>query len=173
MPRITPRTDGSYIDLERVGAVCREHGTALVVDITQSAGVIPFRVDKVQPDFAMASVHKWLMGPYGFSLCYVSKKYHTGEYHGGLDHHERNRRGSDEPSWDGEGAMRVTERPGGGDEDGAVGTAGVSEAEGGFPVEYNAGARRFDAGKFHGIPAYTRARAHTHTHTHTHTRPPP
>ncbi len=40
-------TDGSLIDLEVVSRRCRECGTALVVDLTQSIGALPFDVTAV------------------------------------------------------------------------------------------------------------------------------
>jgi cysteine sulfinate desulfinase/cysteine desulfurase-like protein len=44
-------TDGSFIDLRRVGAAARTHGAALVVDASQSLGAYPFDVTGIQPDF--------------------------------------------------------------------------------------------------------------------------
>lgn len=65
-------TNGAYIDLEKVSRRCKEIGTVLALDLTQTLGVIPFSFDKIQPDFAVASGYKWLLCPYGFSLFYVA-----------------------------------------------------------------------------------------------------
>lgn len=71
--------DGRMVDLERVGAKCREVGAALVLDLTQSLGAMPLDFDKVRPDFAVAACYKWLMGPYGIGMLYVDPKHHDGE----------------------------------------------------------------------------------------------
>jgi len=65
-------TDGSLIDLERVGATARANGAALVLDLTQSAGAYPFDVASVQPDFMVAATYKWLLGPYSLGFLYVA-----------------------------------------------------------------------------------------------------
>ena len=44
-------TDGSLVDLVRIGARAREVGAALVVDAIQSLGALPFDVSEVGPDF--------------------------------------------------------------------------------------------------------------------------
>ncbi len=58
-------TDGAMLDLVRIGARCREVGAALVIDGTQSVGVLPFDVNAIQPDFLAVATYKWLLGPYG------------------------------------------------------------------------------------------------------------
>jgi len=72
-------TDGSLIDLVRVGRRCREVGAAVVVDGTQSVGVMPFSVAEIQPDFLIAGAYKWLLGPYSYGWMYVDPKWHGGE----------------------------------------------------------------------------------------------
>ncbi len=71
--------DGALLDLVSIGAHCRESGTALVVDLTQSAGALPFDVREVQPDFAVAAAYKWLLGPYTLGFCYVAPHWQQGE----------------------------------------------------------------------------------------------
>ena len=71
-------TDGALIDLEGVGARCREVGAALVVDGTQSVGALPFDVAAVQPDFLVAATYKWLLGPYSSGYLYVAPPRHDG-----------------------------------------------------------------------------------------------
>jgi selenocysteine lyase/cysteine desulfurase len=71
-------TSGGKLDLVEIGKRCREFGTALVLDLTQSLGALPFRVRDVQPDFAVAASYKWLLGPYSVGLLYVSPKWHGG-----------------------------------------------------------------------------------------------
>lgn len=71
--------DGRVVDLEAVGAKCREVGAALVLDLTQSLGAMPIDFTKVRPDFAVAACYKWLMGPYGIGMLYVNPKHHDDE----------------------------------------------------------------------------------------------
>src|SRR5258706_3841783 len=71
-------TSGGRLDLVRIGDACRKFGTALVLDLTQSLGALPFDVREVQPDFAVAANYKWLMGPYTTGLLYVAPKWHGG-----------------------------------------------------------------------------------------------
>ncbi|MHB8766626.1 MAG: aminotransferase class V-fold PLP-dependent enzyme, partial [Deferrisomatales bacterium] len=71
-------TDGSLVDLPRVAARCREAGAALVLDLTQSAGALPFSAAEVQPDFAVAAAYKWLLGPYSLGFLYVHPRHHGG-----------------------------------------------------------------------------------------------
>ncbi len=71
-------TDGTLIDLSRIGEACRSVGAALVVDATQSLGAMPFSIEAVQPDFLVVTSHKWLLGPYSFGFCYVAPKWHQG-----------------------------------------------------------------------------------------------
>jgi selenocysteine lyase/cysteine desulfurase len=71
-------TSGGRLDLVRIGEACRKLGTALVLDLTQSLGALPFSVRDVQPDFAVAACYKWLLGPYSVGLFYVAPKWHSG-----------------------------------------------------------------------------------------------
>ena len=79
-------TSGGRLDLVRIGEACRKLGAALVLDLTQSLGALPFSVGSlkndlqngVQPDFAVAASYKWLLGPYSVGLLYVAPKWHGG-----------------------------------------------------------------------------------------------
>ena len=86
-------TDGTLIDLEKIGGQCRSKGAALVIDGIQSLGAMPFSVERVQPDFLVAGTHKWLLGPYGFGFCYVDSKWHHGM---GLEENWMNRAESED-----------------------------------------------------------------------------
>ncbi len=65
-------TDGALVDLARVGAAARAHGAALVLDLTQCAGAMPFDVAEIRPDFMVAATYKWLLGPYAMGFLYVA-----------------------------------------------------------------------------------------------------
>jgi selenocysteine lyase/cysteine desulfurase len=68
-------TDGSKVDLERVGQRARDVGAGLVIDASQSLGASPLNLERVQPDFLTAVGYKWLLGPYGLGYLYVAPKW--------------------------------------------------------------------------------------------------
>jgi selenocysteine lyase/cysteine desulfurase len=70
-------TNGARIDLEPIGAACRNNGSVLVVDATQTFGAMPFSMDSVQPDFLAAASYKWQLGPYGIGLFYVAPRWRS------------------------------------------------------------------------------------------------
>jgi selenocysteine lyase/cysteine desulfurase len=74
----TQWTTGGLLDLETIGSACRQHGTALALDLTQSLGAVPFDVGAVQPDFAVAATYKWLLGPYSLGVLYVAPQWQRG-----------------------------------------------------------------------------------------------
>ncbi len=86
-------TDGSLLDLQRIGAAAREAGAALVVDGIQSLGAHPFDVAEVRPDFLVASTYKWLLGPYSVGFAYAGEEYREGTP---IEHNWINRRGSEQ-----------------------------------------------------------------------------
>ena len=85
-------TDGSLVDLVRVGRRAREVGAALVVDAIQSLGALPFDVAEVRPDFLVAGAYKWLLGPYGVGFMHVGEACREGKP---VEHNWINRRGSE------------------------------------------------------------------------------
>jgi selenocysteine lyase/cysteine desulfurase len=68
-------TDGSKVDLERIGERLRKVGASLVIDASQSLGACPLDLARVQPDFLVAVGYKWLLGPYGLGYLYVAPKW--------------------------------------------------------------------------------------------------
>jgi selenocysteine lyase/cysteine desulfurase len=71
-------TSGGRLDLARIGEACRKLGAALVLDLTQSLGALPFSVRSVQPDLAVVASYKWLLGPYSVGLLYVAPRWQGG-----------------------------------------------------------------------------------------------
>ncbi len=67
-------TDGTPIDLMAVARRVREVGAALVLDLTQSLGAVPFDVAAIDPDYAVAPSYKWLLGPYSLGGLYVAPR---------------------------------------------------------------------------------------------------
>jgi len=60
-------------DLAALGAVCRRRGVPLLVDATQSAGVIPIDVRRDAIDAVVFSGYKWTTAGYGIAAMYVSR----------------------------------------------------------------------------------------------------
>lgn len=71
--------DGAMLDLDAIGRRAREVGAALVLDLSQSLGAVPFDVATVQPDFAVAVAEKWLLGPYQLAFFYAAPSRQDGE----------------------------------------------------------------------------------------------
>ncbi|MGH6914710.1 MAG: aminotransferase class V-fold PLP-dependent enzyme, partial [Geminicoccales bacterium] len=71
-------TDGGLIDLAAIGARCREVGSALVVDATQSLGAMPLDLAAVAPDYLVCAGYKWLLGPYSLAYLYVAPRHQDG-----------------------------------------------------------------------------------------------
>jgi selenocysteine lyase/cysteine desulfurase len=70
--------DGGLIDLELISTSLRKYDAALVVDATQSLGAMPLDINRIQPDFLVASCYKWLLGPYSTGILYVAPKHQDG-----------------------------------------------------------------------------------------------
>lgn len=84
-------SDGTRFDLVQIGEACRKVGAALVVDISQSFGAVPFPLDDIKPDFVFCVGYKWLLGPYGVSYMYVADQHLSGRP---LENNWVNRKGS-------------------------------------------------------------------------------
>ncbi|MEP7011146.1 MAG: aminotransferase class V-fold PLP-dependent enzyme [Acidobacteriota bacterium] len=65
---------GFRSDLARLGAACRERGALFVVDAIQSLGALAVDVEALGIDVLAAAAHKWLLGPEGIGLLYVSDR---------------------------------------------------------------------------------------------------
>ncbi|HKI05259.1 MAG TPA: aminotransferase class V-fold PLP-dependent enzyme [Thermoanaerobaculia bacterium] len=65
---------GFRSDLGRLGRACRERGVLFVVDVIQGLGALPLDVERDLVDVAAAAGHKWLLGPEGIGLLYVSDR---------------------------------------------------------------------------------------------------
>ncbi|VXC80715.1 Aminotransferase [Oceanicaulis sp. 350] len=70
--------DGGRIDLEAVSNAAKAQSAALVLDLTQSLGVMEFDVKAVDPDFAVAAAYKWLLSPYATGYLYVAPRHQSG-----------------------------------------------------------------------------------------------
>jgi len=56
---------GNALDLYKIGAIAKEHGIHLVVDASQSAGVLPIDMEAMHISVLCFTGHKGLMGPQG------------------------------------------------------------------------------------------------------------
>ncbi|HWM91600.1 MAG TPA: aminotransferase class V-fold PLP-dependent enzyme [Thermoanaerobaculia bacterium] len=65
---------GYRCDLARIGQACRERGALFVVDVIQGLGGLALDVERDLVDVAVGSAHKWLLGPEGIGLLYVSDR---------------------------------------------------------------------------------------------------
>jgi len=68
-------TDGSVVDLERVGDLARRVGAMFVVDASQSFGAVPLDVARLRPDFLVSVGYKWQLGPYGLGNLYAAPRW--------------------------------------------------------------------------------------------------
>ena len=62
---------GTVQDVATVGKACRERGILLILDVSQSAGMIPVKLDDLGADVICFTGHKSLMGPMGIGGMYV------------------------------------------------------------------------------------------------------
>lgn len=86
-------TDGALIDLPRVASATRELGAALVIDASQSLGVMPLDVRELRPDAVVAVGYKWLLGPFSLGYLYIAEHHRDGVP---LEENWINRDGSDD-----------------------------------------------------------------------------
>ncbi|HUO17303.1 MAG TPA: aminotransferase class V-fold PLP-dependent enzyme [Verrucomicrobiae bacterium] len=63
---------GQRLDLKRIGQFCRERGILHVVDAVQGLGALQMDVERDCVDVFAAGGHKFLLGPKGLGLLYVS-----------------------------------------------------------------------------------------------------
>jgi selenocysteine lyase/cysteine desulfurase len=71
-------SDGGLIDVEAVRTALKRQGALLLVDATQSAGVLATDVTRLDADFVIFPTYKWLLGPYGRAFMYVAKRHQGG-----------------------------------------------------------------------------------------------
>jgi cysteine desulfurase / selenocysteine lyase len=62
---------GRMLDLDAVGAVCRENDSWFIVNGSQAVGAIPIDVRSAPVDALVSAGFKWLCGPYGTGLCWL------------------------------------------------------------------------------------------------------
>jgi len=63
---------GTLIDPIRLRTAADEVGAAVVLDLSQSLGAMPFDAGEARPDFMACPTYKWLLGPYSMGFLYAS-----------------------------------------------------------------------------------------------------
>ena len=71
--------DGTLFQLEEIRKRTKDVGALLIVDGTQSVGVLPFDVRKIQPDALVCAGYKWLLGPYSIGVAYYGEYFDDGK----------------------------------------------------------------------------------------------
>lgn len=67
--------DGALLDLAAISARARARGASLVLDLSQSLGVLPVDLATWQPDFVIAVGYKWLLGGYGLAWLWAAPRW--------------------------------------------------------------------------------------------------
>lgn len=69
---------GVRFDMAAISRRCRENNVMLIVDGSQSTGVLPFNISEIQPDLYISATYKWLLGVYGIALAYFGPFFDEG-----------------------------------------------------------------------------------------------
>ncbi|HVI59592.1 MAG TPA: aminotransferase class V-fold PLP-dependent enzyme [Luteimonas sp.] len=64
--------DGALLDLDRIADRVHAAGAALVLDLSQSLGVLAADLARWRPDFAVSVGYKWLFGPIGLAWLWAA-----------------------------------------------------------------------------------------------------
>lgn len=85
---------GHAIDLEAIGAVCRDHGARFVVDISQGVGARAIDVAASPVDAFSSCGQKWICGPYGTGFAWIRPEWRDtfdpGQVYYAVMHHAGN-----------------------------------------------------------------------------------
>ena len=71
-------SNGSLFDLKTIRQKTKTHNALLIIDGSQSVGVLPFSVKEIQPDAPICAGYKWLFGPYGCAYAYYGAYFDNG-----------------------------------------------------------------------------------------------
>src|ERR1700691_1281389 len=66
---------GHRVDLEAIGEICHRNRCAFLVDAIQGLGAFPVDVRKAHIGALAADGHKWLLGPEGCGILFVSQEF--------------------------------------------------------------------------------------------------
>lgn len=62
---------GIAVDVKNLSAICRDSHVLFVLNLSQSAGVMPVNLSVLDVDAATCAGYKWLCGPYGTGFAYI------------------------------------------------------------------------------------------------------
>ncbi len=65
---------GTVQPIKEAGRICREHGALLLVDVAQTAGILPVSMKNLEIDLLAMPGHKALFGPPGTGVLIVGKR---------------------------------------------------------------------------------------------------
>jgi cysteine desulfurase/selenocysteine lyase len=65
---------GQRLDIRRIGEFCRDRGILFVVDVVQGLGALQLDVERDSIDAFAGGAHKFLLGPKGIALLYLSDR---------------------------------------------------------------------------------------------------
>jgi cysteine desulfurase/selenocysteine lyase len=65
--------DGFRCNLRDIGRFCRDRGIFFIVDAIQALGAVEIDVQDCHVDLLSADAHKWLLGPQGVGIAYLSQ----------------------------------------------------------------------------------------------------
>lgn len=65
---------GTILPVEELTRIAHDHGALVFLDVAQSAGSLPLRLDAIGCDFAAGTAAKWLCGPFGLGFVYFRKE---------------------------------------------------------------------------------------------------
>ena len=67
--------DGTLLDLDRIAPRVHAAGAALVLDLSQSLGVLKTDLARWRPDFVVSVGYKWLLGPIGLAWLWAAPRW--------------------------------------------------------------------------------------------------
>lgn len=66
-------TTGMVLPVKEIVEMCRSKGVYTCIDGAQALGCIEINLKEINPDFYVASGHKWLFGPKGTGILFINK----------------------------------------------------------------------------------------------------
>ena len=62
---------GHMLEIEAIGQYCQSNNIIFIVNIAQTAGVVPLDINTLNVDAVVGAGYKWLLGPYGTGFCWI------------------------------------------------------------------------------------------------------